>query len=319
MTGATIGKLGRILADKPAYINQRVLRFKPKENVDWNFIYYVVNTKDFSGFVYNHIDSETAQPNISAGTLATFSFSIPPLPTQRKIASILSALDDKIETNNAICRNLEEQAMAMYKSWFVNYLHHKSGDFVESDTGLIPKGWHITSMSEYFPIMTGKKNANVSTAQGKYPFFSCSQDIAWTNGFSSEGPAILVAGNGDFNIKRYSGKFEAYQRTYVLIPYNPQLTGFLYYAIAWGLSKITAGARGSVIKFITKGNIADYKVAVPDNLINLPIIAAINSLNAIIDNLKTENLRLTNLRNTLLPKLMSGKLAVENYNLPIKG
>ncbi len=143
MTGATIGKLGRILADKPAYINQRVLRFKPKENVDWNFIYYVVNTKDFSGFVYNHIDSETAQPNISAGTLATFSFSIPPLPIQQKIASILSSLDDKIETNNAICRNLEEQARALYELWLSKRKNECEWLSLEAIADLNPEAYSI--------------------------------------------------------------------------------------------------------------------------------------------------------------------------------
>jgi len=162
--------------------------------------------------------------------------------------------------------------------------------------------------SDFFPVITGKKNANVAGGKGQYPFFSCSQEILWTDDYSFEGKAILVAGNGDFNVKRYNGKFEAYQRTYVLIPDNPDLAGILYYAISKGLSDITIGARGSVINFITKGNIADYKIAIPNNLIDLSIITTINSLNETIDNLKAENQNLSQLRNALLPKLMSGEI-----------
>ena len=106
MTGATIGKLGRICFGK-AYINQRVLMFKPTKEVDKKFLYYVLAGYDFSKYVLNHIDSESAQANISATTLGKFSFSLPPFDIQRKIAAVLGALDDKIELNNKINNNLE--------------------------------------------------------------------------------------------------------------------------------------------------------------------------------------------------------------------
>ncbi|WP_418886754.1 restriction endonuclease subunit S, partial [Filifactor alocis] len=82
--------------------------------------------------------------------------------------------------------------------------------------------------------------------------------MTWTDEYSFEGNAILVAGNGDFNVKFYNGKFEAYQRTYVLIPHNPRFSAWLFYAVKYNLNKITVAARGSVIKFITKGNLEDF-------------------------------------------------------------
>ena len=105
MTGATIGKLGRICEGK-AYINQRVLMFKPTQT-DKKFLYYVLADYNFTQYVLNHIDSESAQANISATTIGKYALSLPPLEIQKKIAGVLGALDDKIELNNKINNNLE--------------------------------------------------------------------------------------------------------------------------------------------------------------------------------------------------------------------
>ena len=169
-------------------------------------------------------------------------------------------------------------------------------------------------MGEFFPVITGKMNANVSSDKGQYPFFSCSQNIAWTNQYSFEGKAVLVAGNGDFNVKWYDGKFEAYQRTYVLMPYDSQLLAFLYYAAKYGLEQITSKARGSVIRFITKGNIENHEIYCPDDIINLPVIGTLQCLNEQIAQNISENARLADLRDTLLPRLMSGELSVADLD-----
>ena len=304
MYGATAGRCA--ITKIPLTTNQACCNLEIDDTkADYRFVYYALKNE------YVRLSSAAnggAQQNLNAQQVKEFDIPYPPLPIQRKIASILSSLDDKIETNNAICRNLEEQAMALYKSWFVDFEPFQKCVFEESEIGMIPRGWRVSKMSDFFPVITGKKNANVAGEKGQYPFFSCSQEILWTDDYSFEGKAILVAGNGDFNVKRYNGKFEAYQRTYVLIPDNPKLAGILYYAISKGLSDITIGARGSVINFITKGNIADYKIAIPNNLIDLPIITTISSLNETIDNLNTENQNLSQLRNALLPKLMSGEI-----------
>ncbi len=106
MTGATIGKLGRICSGN-AYINQRVLMFRPKECIDKCFLYYILSKYQFTQYIFNHIDSESAQPNISATTIGKYEFSLPPVEMQKKIAEVLGALDDKIELNNKINNNLE--------------------------------------------------------------------------------------------------------------------------------------------------------------------------------------------------------------------
>lgn len=211
--------------------------------------------------------------------------------------------------------NLEEQAKAIFKSWFVDFEPFQNGEFIDSELGKIPSGWKVYKLADFLPVITGKKNANVSSEKGEYPFFSCSQDFAWTDNYSFDGHAILVAGNGDFNVKWYNGKFEAYQRTYVLMPYNAHYTSWLYYAVKYNLTSITSAARGSVIKFITKGNLENFAFAAPIDLDNFDIIDTFCSINQTIDCFTQENYRLIGVRDTLLLKLMSGELDVSEVEV----
>ena len=106
MTGATIGKVGRYIEKTPAYLNQRVLLFRPFAAQN-KYIYHLVCSESFHKYVINHIDSESAQPNISAATIGKYEFYLPPLSIQERIANILSSLDDKLECNRRINDNLK--------------------------------------------------------------------------------------------------------------------------------------------------------------------------------------------------------------------
>ncbi|EPI53057.1 type I restriction modification DNA specificity domain protein, partial [Gardnerella pickettii JCP8017A] len=260
------------------------------------YLYYLMSLLDLDSY-----NEGTTIPSLRTETLNRLEFGIPDLDYQEKVLSMLEPIDKKIKLNNEVNKNLEEQAQAIFKSWFVDF---------EPFNGNIPPDWKEYKLSEFLPVITGKKNANVSSISGLYPFFSCSQNLSWTDDYSFEGSAILVAGNGDFNAKFYNGKFEAYQRTYVLIPYNEKYTAWLYYAIKQNLKKITLAARGSVIKFITKGNLENFSFYAPRDLDNFYIIDNFDATNNIIASNREENIRLSMLRDTLLPKLMTGELDV---------
>ena len=293
--------------DLPLLLAQRVACIRNNSNSIQDYLYYQIFSNNFVQYI-KAIHTGTSIPHVSLKQIGDFGIPLPSLSDQRKIAGILSALDAKIENNNKINANLEAQAEALFKSWFVDFTPFKDQPFVDSELGPIPQGWKVGTLGEFFPIVTGKKDANISSKSGKYPFFSCSQNISWTNDYSFDGFAIIVAGNGDFNVKWYNGKFEAYQRTYVLIPYNPTLTSWLYYAVKYNLNMITIGARGSVIKFITKGDIQNFKVAYPQNIDKLEIVKMLGKINKDIEHNKNEVSCLAKLRNTLLPKLMSGEI-----------
>ena len=177
---------------------------------------------------------------------------VPPIEEQKKIVDAYESIENRIALKRKINDNLEEQAFNFYK--------HK---FEENRSLNIENGWRNCSISYFAPIITGKKDANTTNISGKYPFFSCSQDVLLTNEYSFDGNAVLVAGNGDFNIKWYCGKFEAYQRTYVLIPTEKSNYALLYYALKYHLPEAVNSARGSVISFITKGILEDIKITIP--------------------------------------------------------
>ena len=305
MYGATAGKAA--IAKIPLTTNQACCNLTINSSLaDYNFVYYHLCNK-FTELA--SLANGGAQQNLNAQIIKEFPIPLPSLNEQRKIASILKSLDDKIEVNRKTNENLEQEAQALFKSWFVDFEPFKNGEFVESELGMIPKGWRVYSLSDFLPVITGKKDANVAKG-GSYPFFSCSQDILWTDNYSFSGSAILVAGNGDFNVKMYNGQFEAYQRTYVLMPFKPSYTAWLYYAVKYNLNKITSAARGSVIKFITKGNLSDFKFAAPYELKNFEIIKAFDTIRMKISANVELSRRLAELRDTLLPKLMSGELKV---------
>ena len=265
-----------------------VLCLCAKDNINKAFLYYSLKNDDFFKYVMATAKG-TKMPRGDKSAIMDYEIEVPDLETQKKIVRILSALDQKIELNNQQNETLFELGRQLYIEKFEN---NQTIDKVE--------------LGNFFPVITGKKDANASSENGKYPFFTCSKTISRIDDYVFDSSAILLAGNGDFNVKFYRGKFDAYQRTYVLIPNNPEYLGFLYWAISYSLPKITANYRGSVIKFITKGNIENFKIpSVDDEYI--PVF--MRYLEKIEKN-NQENETLSQLRDTLLPKLMSGEIKI---------
>ena len=293
--------------DEVGFGSTEYIVFRAKKNMtNADFLYYLVCSPMVREPAVKSMVGSSGRQRAQINVIERIEVAVPPLEEQQKIGSILRALDDKIELNNRINDNLEKQAQAIFKSWFIDY---------EPFNGMVPSTWKEYRLVDFLPVITGKKNANVSSDKGQYPFFSCSQNIACTDNYSFEGNAILVAGNGDFNVKWYNGKFEAYQRTYVLIPYNPRYTSWLYYAVKYNLAEITSAARGSVIRFITKGNLENFSFLAPRELDKCEIIDTFSTINHAIEQRVQENYRLQALRDYLLPRLMSGEINVSSIKI----
>lgn len=216
---------------------------------------------------------------------------IPSIQEQEKIVYNYKAVVDRIELLKKINKNLLFLGNNIYKQYFVDKA--KDND-----------SYSIHYLKEFVPVITGKKDANVVTTNGKYQFFSCSQEILWTEDFSFDGDAILVAGNGDFSVKFYSGKFEAYQRTYVLFPNDSKLRDLLFYSINYYLPFATTAARGSVISFITKGILEEIKFFLPIDQKQLTRFCNIfNKINKVIQCNNKESLILNKQKELLLATL----------------
>lgn len=142
-------------------------------------------------------------------------------------------------------------------------------------------------------IKTGKLDVNAENSQGKYPFFTCSKNHTYIDDYAFDGESILVAGNGDLNVKYYNGKFNAYQRTYVIQPRETLNGKYLYYFLEKYVEKLREQSIGGVIKYIKLGNLTDA-------IIPLPPLQTQQKIAAILD--KADELRQYN------------KQLIENYD-----
>lgn len=227
---------------------------------------------------------------------------------QEKIGKILLTYDSLIENNTKRIRILEKMAENLYKEWFVRF-RFPGHEKVEMENGL-PKGWKYVNFGKLSPIVTGKKDANFALPNGKYKFFTCSKADLMADSYSFDCFAIILAGNGDLNVKLYKGQFEAYQRTYVLTPYDISHIYISYYTIQSELDRLLVGAAGAVIKFLTKGMIEKIKIVVPDQSLLRKFNIMLDANFKIRQNLIAQNTLLARQRDLLLPRLMSGKLEV---------
>ena len=352
MTGATIGKIGKYINNTPSYLNQRVLRFAPKDIVDKNFIYYFLSTPHFQKFIINHVDSESAQPNISGNTIGRYSIRLPQKETQHRIASILKSLDDKIEVNRRINDNfyfaffevmliwlltslendnLEQQAQALFKSWFVDFEPFKDGEFVESELGIIPKGWKAGSLED---ITTQKAERVGDRVDMKVlsPVTSgqlmLSEEYFTKQVFSESIAKYKVVEIGDFaynparvnigSLGRNNYDFNGcVSPVYVVFSCKDGYAHLfdLYRKTEKFKSEVNLRAIGGVRQSLNYKDFAFIQCIIPP-------LYVVEEFNAIYGHILVkqkyigeENDRLASLRDTLLPRLMSGELKVEDVTL----
>jgi type I restriction enzyme S subunit len=163
----TIGNVAKYNGEK-CILGKSACYFNVNPNVDLDFIYYVVANKQFCNTI-TQLATGTTIKNVSLKTMRGYSFMMPSYDEQIKISSILRSLDEKIELNRRINDNLEQQAQALFKSWFVDFEPFKDGEFVNSEFGMIPKGWRTGVLSDIIEILSGFAfKSNTFEFEGKY-------------------------------------------------------------------------------------------------------------------------------------------------------
>ena len=313
-TRGNVSILKRSMATNQACCNIEL----DEEKVSSEYVYYFLKTQ------YENLRglSSGIRKNLNTNYIKNFVVRLPEnLKTQQSIAAVLSALDKKIALNKQINARLEEIAKTLYDYWFVQFdfpdangkPYKSSGGEMVFDETLkreIPKGWKPFKLSELVTLSTGKEDANFATEQGIYPFFTCSEKILKCDVYSFDTQAILLAGNGTFSVKRFTGKFNAYQRTYVLEPKSKNLYPIVYFVIIYNVIKFTSGSRGSIIKFITRGDIENIDVVLPNDIENMRFSEVLYTYLLQAELLEKQNHQLTQLRDFLLPMLMNGQVSV---------
>ena len=313
MTGATIGKLGRITEDIKAYINQRVLTFRPNESiVDKDYLYYQLCSFNFNQYILNHIDSETAQPNISAGSVGGFEVALPSLEEQRRIAGILGAIDDKIENNRRINTNLELQAQALFDEWFITNTSRLGvfskaylTDIANYLNGLAMQRFRPQSDEKAIPVLKIKE-----LGQGMCDSSSdiCSQSI--DSKYIVNDGDIIFSWSGTLLVDIWCGGICGLNQHLFKVTSDKYPKWFVYYWTKYHLAKFIRIAKDKAVTMghIKRGDLETSEVLIPnaeilskmDNII-APIFDAIISR-------RVENKTLATLRDTLLPKLMNGEI-----------
>lgn len=288
-------------------IQKALHRVRVHDCLDYRYLYYWFLLAGRTGELEQYFTGATIK-HMPGQKLKSVLIDLPPKDIQVHIADILSANDNLIENNQKQIKLLEEAAQRLYKEWFVDlrFPGYEATPVVDG----VPEGWKKLSLSEIAPIVTGKKDANFGTENGQYLFFTCAQEPIKAPAYSFDCDAVILAGNGDFNVKLYRGQFEAYQRTYVLSPYSPENLYLLYYAVKDNMRQLFQGASGSTIKFLTKRMLEGINVFVPSEEVYTRFNICCEAYQQKIEVLKKQITALQEARDRLLPKLMSGELEV---------
>lgn len=344
----TVGELA-VLGRDMAF-NQSCYGLNAKSEICTNnFLYYLMKCKiselkrNAHGAVFD---------TITRNTFETVSASIPDLPTQTAIAEILSSLDDKIELNNKINQELENLAQTLFKQWFIDFefpnekgepYKSSGGALVDSELGEIPKGWEVRNLSEVTEISSSKRIFSKEYVEKGIPFFRGKEitELDNSNKISTE----LFISNERYNeIKSKFGvpkigdilitSVGTIGNTYLInydfdfyfkdgnITWIKNYISHLspYFIFTWlrsyeTQSNIKKVCIGSTQQALTISALNNLNIIFPSKILSSEFSLVVESLYNQISSNKNENQELTKLRDTLLPKLISGELEVNGLNL----
>lgn len=290
-----------------------VLVFKAKENISKDYLYYVLADDEF--FKYSMATSKgTKMPRGDKTSIMNYPVKLPPLPTQQKIAAILSSLDDKIELNNKINTNLEQQARTLFKNWFVDF---------EPFGGKMPEGWKVGKLSEIAEITMGQspdgKSYNEDGIgsvfyQGRAEFGT---RFPTRRLFTTEPKHIakkfdtlmsVRAPVGDTNI---ANEDCCIGRGLAAIHSKDNHQSFVHYTVLSLRTQLDIfNGEGTVFGCINRDALNNMKVVIPLKSDLDKFEKNVAAMDADIFNRNEENCRLKIIRDTLLPKLMNGEIEV---------
>ena len=335
-TGGLIGHATKFLYDKPSVLIGRkgtIDRVKYVEKPFWTvdtLFYTEINTEKvlpkYLFYLMSNIDLKqynegTTIPSLRTETLYRLEFRIPPLPIQKKIAAVLSALDDKIELNNKINQNLEQQAQAIFKSWFIDF---------EPFGGKMPDDWKKGKLKDILRL----KKKSIKPKENKLPYLPIdiipmhnlalkefkSHSEAKSSLITFDKDDILIGAMRVYFHRVVIAPCKGVTRTtcFVLSPFNNNclIYGLMLCNQNEAIKYAQKTSKGSTMPYaIWDGGLGDLKIIIPSQKIlndfNTSLLPCIKK----IQNSYFENLRLAQLRDALLPKLMSGEIDVSKINI----
>ena len=299
-----------------------------------HFIAYQLSTNECKKWIVGNAVG-TTMLNLNTGILKDLPLLIPGRKVQDSVVSILKSLDDKIEINRRINENLEQQAQALFKSWFVDFEPFKDGEFVESELGMIPKGWRVEILGDVCKCILGG-----TPSRNKEEYWN--GNIAWINSgevneFRIVKPSECITEEG---LKHSATKLLPKKTTVLAITgatlgqvslleidscANQSVIGvlesdnipyeFIYPLINVKITELCSHMTGGAQQHINKNNVEQLNIVLPAENVMTEYKEKTKSIYSQITNCCFESRRLAELRDTLLPRLMSGELKVDKINL----
>lgn len=290
------------------------------DDIHKGFIYWVLRTSNYQKFIVSSATGTTVR-HTSPSRIKEYAFKLPPLPTQKAIAEILSSLDDKIELNNQINQNLEALAQALFKQWFVDFefpnengepYKSSGGEMIDSELGEIPKGWRIDFLTKILNVVYGKNLPTTNLTSFGFPVFGGNGIIGYYSKFHYENPQVLISCRGAASGKINFSKPQSFITNNSLVIEIPDGSNIPYgFLRQWSLNQdFTSFVSGSAQPQITIENLKPLQLLIPSKNILEEFTGSIEPLLIQKEELDRENFELKNLRDTLLPKLISGELEV---------
>ena len=324
MYGATAGKVA--ITKIPITTNQACCNLSINSEIaDYNFVYYFLCSKFYE---LSSLANGGAQQNLNAQIIKDFPIKIPVnLSDQKKIAGILSALDSKIENNNKINANLEAQAEALFKSWFVDFTPFKDQPFVDSELGPIPQGWKVGKLGDYVEIKRGGSPRPIQK-------FLASQGLNWlkiSDATSTQSPfifnikekiiidglkktvflkagSLVLSNSATPCIPKFLSIDSCIHDGWLYFPHSQLPENYLYLFFKLMRNNLVSKANGSVFLNLKTDIVKNQVFAFSGEEIYNSFDKIIAPLFKEIENLTYETFQLSALRDTLLPKLMSGEI-----------
>jgi len=300
------------------------------------FVYYLARYPEFRNFAIVRMEGSSGRQRVPAPTLKKYIFACPSYDEQRAIAHILGSLDDKIELNQRMNETLEAMARALFKSWFVDFdpVRAKAegrdpglpseiaaffpDSFQDSDLGEIPKGWEIKRIGEVVEFAYGKALKASNRKPGNVPVFGSNGSIGLHNEALVKGPGIVIGRKGNPGIVTWSSKDFFPIDTTFYVKHSESITSLNYLFYALKDQDLQSLSADSAVPGLNRNLAYMNKVLVPSDKAQSVFHEQIRPIFRKIDTNDNESVILASLRDTLLPKLISGELRIPDAEKFVK-
>ena len=256
---AELGKLGWIPEGLgTAYINQHTALVRMKNTLDSKFVAYALSTEKYNNKL-NSLNDSGAKAGLNLGSIRSFELTIPSKPEQTQIASFLSAVDEKISQLTQKHALLSQYKQGMMQKLFSQQIRFKADDGSEFGE------WEETELGKHCQIKTGKLDANAMRPNGEFRFYTCAKEFYLIDEYAFDTEALLISGNGANvgYIHYYKGKFNAYQRTYVLDQWQQNIIFIQYFLEQFLKERIYGEKKEGNTPYIVLSTLSEMPLLLP--------------------------------------------------------